>query len=63
MCYIAEKRGLRIKEIPIYFEDRRIGSSKMSMRIKIEAALRVFEIRQRYHHMKADEPEMVSKQG
>jgi dolichol-phosphate mannosyltransferase len=50
MCYAAEKTGLRIKEFPIYFEDRRIGKSKMSIPIKIEAALRVFEIRQRYSH-------------
>jgi dolichol-phosphate mannosyltransferase len=48
MCYAAEKKGLRIKEIPIYFEDRRIGKSKMSARVKLEAAARVFEIRWRY---------------
>jgi dolichol-phosphate mannosyltransferase len=48
MCYVAEKLGLRIQEIPIYFEDRRIGQSKMDMRVKIEAALRVFAIRD-YH--------------
>ena len=50
MCYVSEMKGLRIKEIPIYFEDRRIGLSKMSMRVKIEAALRVFEIRKRYRN-------------
>jgi dolichol-phosphate mannosyltransferase len=49
MCYVAEKTGLRIKEFPIYFEDRRIGKSKMSIPIKLEAALRVFQIRWRYH--------------
>lgn len=48
MCYLSEKLGFRIKEIPIYFEDRRIGQSKMSVPIKLEAALRVFEIRWRY---------------
>jgi dolichol-phosphate mannosyltransferase len=48
MCYVAEKTGLKVKEIPIYFEDRRIGQSKMSGRVKLEAALRVFEIRWRY---------------
>jgi dolichol-phosphate mannosyltransferase len=48
MCYIAEKLNLRILEIPIHFEDRRIGQSKMSILVKIEAALRVFEIRWRY---------------
>jgi dolichol-phosphate mannosyltransferase len=52
MCYLAEKLGYRIKEIPIYFEDRRIGQSKMDSGIKIEAALRVFEIRMRYHNLK-----------
>jgi len=47
MCYVAEKIGLRIREIPIYFEDRRVGQSKMNMRVKMEAALGVFEIRRR----------------
>jgi len=51
MCYVAEKLRLRIQEIPIYFEDRRVGHSKMSMRIKIEAALRVFEIRRRHRQL------------
>ena len=53
MCYVAEKIGLRIRETPIYFEDRRIGQSKMSGRVKIEAALRVFDIRKRHHKVKA----------
>jgi len=48
MTYLAERMGLRINEMPIHFEDRRIGRSKMSVRIKIEAALRVFEIRYRH---------------
>jgi dolichol-phosphate mannosyltransferase len=48
MGYVAEKLGLRVKEIPIYFEDRQIGNSKMSTRVQLEAALRVFEIRWRY---------------
>lgn len=47
MCYVAEKMGLRILEIPIYFDDRRIGQSKMDLREKVDAALRVFEIRRR----------------
>jgi dolichol-phosphate mannosyltransferase len=48
MCYMAEKLGMRIKEIPITFKERRIGLSKMDARVKIEAALRVFEIRRRH---------------
>jgi dolichol-phosphate mannosyltransferase len=51
MCYISERLGYRIKEIPIYFEDRRLGISKMGTGIQIEAALRVFDIRRRYHHL------------
>jgi dolichol-phosphate mannosyltransferase len=48
MCYVSEKAGLRLKEIPIYFEDRRIGQSKMTVRVQLEAALRVLEVRWRY---------------
>ncbi len=56
MCYVAEKIGLKCKEIPIYFEDRRIGHSKMDIPIKIEAALGVFDIRWRHRKRK---PEML----
>lgn len=52
MCYLAEKLGLRIKEIPIYFEERRLGESKMDSHVKIEAALRVIELRSRYRDVK-----------
>jgi dolichol-phosphate mannosyltransferase len=52
MAYLCEKHGLRILEYPIYFEDRRIGKSKMSVPIKLEAAWRVFEIRWRYGTLK-----------
>jgi dolichol-phosphate mannosyltransferase len=48
MCYVAEKKRFRILELPIYFEDRRIGKSKLSIPVKLEAALRVFEIRRRH---------------
>ena len=48
MAYLSEQNGLRILEYPIYFEDRRIGKSKMSMPVKWEAAARVWEIRSRY---------------
>ncbi|MCL4298093.1 MAG: polyprenol monophosphomannose synthase [Anaerolineae bacterium] len=51
MAYVSEKLNFRILEIPIYFEDRRIGQSKMTIPVKIEAALRVFEIRWRHHNV------------
>jgi dolichol-phosphate mannosyltransferase len=52
MAYLSEKNGLHILEWPIYFEDRRIGKSKMTVPIKIEAAWRVFQIRLRYGGLK-----------
>ena len=52
MCYLAEKMGLRIKEIPIHFAERRIGESKMDAHVKIEAALRVIELRSLYRNVK-----------
>lgn len=52
MAYLSEKLGLRILEIPIFFEDRRIGRSKMTMPVKFEAAWRVFEIRWRYRRLR-----------
>lgn len=52
MGYLAEKLGLQILEMPIYFEDRRIGQSKMSIPVKVEAAWRVFEMRWRYRNVK-----------
>jgi dolichol-phosphate mannosyltransferase len=37
-----------VLEIPIYFEDRRIGRSKMDIPVKVEAVWRVWQIRWRY---------------
>jgi dolichol-phosphate mannosyltransferase len=52
MAYVTERLGYRILEIPIYFEDRRIGQSKMSVPVKVEAALRVFEVRWRHRRLR-----------
>ncbi|NDJ33737.1 MAG: polyprenol monophosphomannose synthase [Chloroflexi bacterium] len=51
MTYAAEKLGYRSKEIPIHFEDRRIGQSKMDVPVKIEAALRVWDILWRHRQL------------
>ena len=48
MAYLCEKLGLSILEFPIYFEDRRIGKSKMTVPVKLEAAWRVLQIRWHY---------------
>ncbi len=45
MAYMINKAGYGIKEVPIIFEDRRAGQSKMSKDIVIEAFARVLMIR------------------
>lgn len=52
MAYIAYRLGYKFKEVPIYFADRRWGSSKMSFRIQREAAIRVWQILFEYRHLK-----------
>jgi len=52
MAYVTERLGYRVLEIPIYFEDRRIGRSKMTVPVKIEAALRVWEVRWRHRRLR-----------
>ncbi len=47
MAYIFWRRGHRVREVPIIFEDRRVGKSKMSRRIFVEAFLWVLRTRLR----------------
>jgi dolichol-phosphate mannosyltransferase len=51
MTCVTERLGYRIAEIPIHFEDRRIGQSKMSMRVKVESALRVWDVWWRHRRL------------
>ena len=59
MAYLAEQEGLRILEWPIYFEDRRVGRSKMSISVKVEAAWRVLQIRSRYGPLKSNSARVI----
>lgn len=43
--YRAVRRGLRVEEVPIVFVDRRVGQSKMSREIFLEAVLIVWKLR------------------
>jgi len=45
LTFRAVKRGYKVKEIPIVFEDRRVGKSKMSRKIFLEAATLVWRLR------------------
>ena len=51
MIYMAHRLGYQIKEVPIYFAEREMGESKMSLWIQIEAALRVWQIRNAYRDL------------
>jgi dolichol-phosphate mannosyltransferase len=45
MTYRAHQAGFRVAELPIIFVDRKVGESKMSKRIVIEAMLMVWRLR------------------
>jgi dolichol-phosphate mannosyltransferase len=45
MTFRASRRGARIREVPITFRDRRVGQSKMSRRIVVEALVVVVQLR------------------
>ncbi len=47
MVYRVLRAGKRVGEIPIVFPDRRVGQSKMSRRIVIEALIEVWRMRMR----------------
>ncbi len=52
MAYITHLKGFSILEIPIYFAERTRGDSKMSIKIQIEAALRVWSILAEYRDLR-----------
>ncbi len=45
MTFRASRAGARIREVPITFHDRRVGQSKMSRRIVVEALVVVVQLR------------------
>ena len=48
LAYMAKLAGLTFSEVPIYFAERTQGETKMSLRIQVEAALRVWQLRRIY---------------
>jgi dolichol-phosphate mannosyltransferase len=51
MAYVAFLMGYNIVEVPIHFEDRRFGKSKMSLKIQLEAAIRIWDVFWHYRDM------------
>ena len=52
MAYLSYLYGFTFSEVPIYFANRSRGDSKMSLKIQIEAALRVWAILYEYRDLK-----------
>lgn len=48
MHYLAQLRGHKILEIPIHFNERQHGESKMSFGVKLESAVLPFQLRARH---------------
>lgn len=55
MAYLAQKLGFRAKEVPIYFEDRRIGRSRLNIVAKLEAVVRTWQILVQHRHVTPDD--------
>jgi dolichol-phosphate mannosyltransferase len=51
MAYVTNRLGFKMKEIPIYFAERRFGKSKMSFHIQCEAAVRVWKLKGLYRDL------------
>jgi dolichol-phosphate mannosyltransferase len=52
MAYLAHCLEFKIGESPIYFADRRWGKSKMSLKIQVEAAFRIWQVLWNYRDLK-----------
>jgi dolichol-phosphate mannosyltransferase len=52
MAYLAWCLQFKIGEVPIYFADRRWGKSKMSFKIQVEAAARVWQVLWAYRDLR-----------
>ena len=52
MAYVAYLMGYKITETPIHFADRRWGKSKMSLKIQLEAAVRIWDVRWHYRDLR-----------
>jgi dolichol-phosphate mannosyltransferase len=61
MSFLCERLGYRTCEIPIYFEDRRVGKSKMSNRVKLQGALDVLRVRLRQRGIQRRPPTSWAK--
>ena len=60
MAYVAFLMGYDISEVPIHFADRRWGKSKMSLKIQLEAAIRIWDVWWHYRDLhKQSQPHKI----
>lgn len=52
MAYMAYALQYRFAQVPIHFADRRWGKSKMSFRIQMEAAFRVWQVKANFRDLR-----------
>ncbi|MCI0555887.1 MAG: polyprenol monophosphomannose synthase [Anaerolineae bacterium] len=52
MAYVAFLMEYDITEVPIHFADRRWGKSKMSLKIQLEAAIRIWDVWWHYRDLR-----------
>ncbi len=52
MIYLTHCLEFQIGETPIYFADRRFGKSKMSFKIQMEAAVRIWQVLWNYRDLR-----------
>ncbi len=63
MAYMAYMMRFKITEVPIHFADRRWGKSKMSLKIQLEAAVRIWDVWWHYRDLrKKNHPHEVKAQ-
>jgi len=64
MAYVAFIMEYDITEVPIHFADRRWGKSKMSLRIQLEAAMRIWDVWWHYRDLrKSSHPHAIKFDG
>jgi dolichol-phosphate mannosyltransferase len=52
MAFMAYALEYRFAQVPIHFADRRWGKSKMSFKIQMEAALRVWQVKLNFRDLR-----------
>ncbi len=60
MAYLVHRLGFSVLEVPIFFQERRSGRSKMSLSIKLEAAWRTLLLRWRFRNRQPRRAELVA---